>query len=99
MPETPTAEIRLGVSVGKRTAPTAVMRVRLRRLLREAARAVIDRHDQELRNHHVSALILVWRQAPSHPRKIGLEHVVDSVESVMTTALGTLDADVVKGAR
>lgn len=75
------------------------MRVRLRRLLREAARSVIERHSQELRTHHVSALILVWRQAPSHPRKIGLGHVAESVEAVVLTALSTLDAEILKGAR
>ena len=85
-----TPVLHLGVTVGRRTARTAVVRTRIRRLLREAARSVLPRYSKELREQHVTSLILVWRNAPSRPSRIGLGDVEPHVEAIVTKALTEL---------
>lgn len=82
--------LQIGVTVGRRTARTAVVRTRIRRLLREAARSVLPRYAREIREQHVTALIFVWRSAPSRPSGIGLGDVEPYVEAVMSMAMEAL---------
>ena len=86
----PLHTVHVGVTIGKRTARAAVVRTRVRRLLRESARIVLDEHRQEILDLHVTTLILIWRQNPVQPSRIGLANVLPHVEEAVKKALRTI---------
>lgn len=75
-----------GVTIGKRTARSSVLRSRVRRLLREAGRRVLPRYAQQFQAHHITRIVCMWRSAPSHPSRICLSEVETTLESAMRKA-------------
>ncbi len=80
------APILVGVTIAKRIAPRAVMRNRVKRLLRESARQQVSVRTHELHELGIGRLIFIWRQAPSSPMKLRLADVAPH----MTEALDKL---------
>ena len=80
-------EIAVGVSVGKRTAPHAVVRSRIRRHLRNAIRIAVDRNEAEFVNAGLSSMVIVWRARVARPSLIDHRDVESSVETALLKAV------------
>jgi ribonuclease P protein component len=74
------------VSVPKRNAKKAVVRNRIKRLLRESLRQYFQTESAE-ETCPISHISLVWRNAPGHPALIGLSQVKAEVFSLMAKAM------------
>jgi ribonuclease P protein component len=73
--------IYLGVSISKRTARKAVVRNRIRRLMRESMRTIARRDPNLLTG--ISKITFFWKNAPSHPKLIGLEYVAPIIKKIL----------------
>jgi len=79
--------LEVGVMVGKRYAAKAVVRTRIRRLLRVSIRRVIAQHEAQVSSKNISVVLLGWRQGRSRPCDIHLSDVYPHVERAMLSAL------------
>lgn len=82
--------VDVGVSIAKRYAPHAVTRTRMRRLLREAARRVIRRHQGPVTEARMTTLLLVWRSTPPTSPRLTLGEVERVVDEAMQRAVSAL---------
>lgn len=82
-----TDEVLTGVSISKRSARKAVVRTRVRRLLRVALRSSIERHATAVEDKGVVSVIAILRDAPTHPSLIGLADVQPLVEQLLLRIL------------
>lgn len=71
----------LAVSVSKRTAKKAVVRNRIKRLLRESVRHVAKKRDQDC-FYGIKGMILIWYHAPPRPSQIRLKDVLPVIEKL-----------------
>lgn len=88
--------VLIGVTVSKRMAKKAVVRSRIRRLLREALRFSIRDHASEIERATIATIVAVVRSAPSHPALITLEDIQPLVDQLLLRVLGecnTLSTD------
>lgn len=76
----------VGVTIAKRIAPRAVMRNRVKRLLRESARHHVSSRSHALHECGIGRMIFIWRQAPPSPMQLRLA----DVEMHMAEALDKL---------
>lgn len=78
--ESPNAdlELRVGVTCRRGTKP-AVMRNRIKRLLREGSRQVLLPRLQELQ---ISEVVLVWHDIPSRPQQLQLSRVCEALKQL-----------------
>lgn len=67
--------IEFAVIVGKRTSKSAVIRNRIKRLLRESIRFHFPIVFGDLETLPFQSVLLNWRQAPKHQKLIGLAEV------------------------
>ncbi len=77
--ETSQTILRVGVTIGKRVAPRAVDRNRVKRLLRHAVRAYVKTSGHH-GIKHLDAIVVIWRQRPQAPgllRLADVQHHVD----------------------
>ena len=74
-PEEQPVSVLVGVTIAKRIAPRAVVRNRVKRLLRESVRRQIALRGDQLRARRISRIIFNWRQAPSSAMKLHLNDV------------------------
>lgn len=82
--------LHLGVTCKKRTRP-AVMRNRIKRLMRESMRNLCRSPHlgpQFWSDWPVQELVLVWTAIPPHPRLLRLSEVESAVEAVLRKAAG-----------
>ena len=79
--------VHVGVTIRKKTAKSAVMRNRVKRLLRVAMRNVL----KEIENTHghvpFKAIIAMWQKAPERPMQLGLAHVEPVIQQLLSQAL------------
>lgn len=80
--------VLIGVTVSKRMAKKAVVRSRIRRLLREALRFSIREHAVEIERATIATIVAIVRSAPSHPALISLEDIQPLVEQLLLRVLG-----------
>jgi ribonuclease P protein component len=81
----PPGSVGYVVSVPRRRVKKAVVRSRIRRLLREALRQLLPRFALKL---PLQAVALVWRgNAPEHPARIRLHDVLPVVQEVLQQAV------------
>lgn len=83
--------VNVGVIVGKRNCPKAVVRVRIRRLLRIAVREVITKHQDRFRRSAISTVVVAWRSGPTVPSMIHLADVEPYIEAAMIQSLNAMD--------
>ncbi len=79
--------LRYGVSIGRRTARRAVVRNRVKRLLREAFRSAVRSKSEPLERSGIERIVLVWRAEPDNVRAIGLQDVLPHVEAALDHAI------------
>ena len=79
----PVGILSFGVTIGKKTAKRAVMRNRVKRLLRESIRQIIPTRSLLLSNAGIHTLVLVWRSAPSASKLLRLTDVKPHVEAAL----------------
>lgn len=80
--------VLIGVTVSKRMAKKAVVRSRIRRLLREALRFSVREHALEIERAAIATIVAIVRSAPSHPALIALEDIQPLVEQLLLRVLG-----------
>lgn len=76
-----------GVTIGKRTAKHAVVRNRVKRLLREAVRRSVPARSQALSQAGIHTVVLVWRSAPKAPMLLRLSDVHPHVAAALDQAI------------
>ena len=69
------------VAISKKTAKKAVIRNRIKRLIRESFRQLLMEESNLFSN--ISNIIVIWRWAPTHSNLIGLKEVKQSVRSIL----------------
>jgi ribonuclease P protein component len=74
-------KVLLGVSVSKRTAKKAVVRNRIKRLLRESVSHVAKENNKDC-FRGLQSVILIWYYAPSKPALISLKDVLPVVQKI-----------------
>lgn len=82
--------VNVAVIVGKRNCPKAVVRVRIRRLLRIAVCDVITKHQDRFKRFAISIVVVAWRSAPTVPSKIHLAEVEPYIEDAMIQLLNAM---------
>ena len=75
-----------GVTAGKKFNKKAVVRNRVRRLLRESIRKIFSERYVMLEHPPFKYAVFSWRNAPKHPSLISLNDVFPSVEKVFNSA-------------
>lgn len=75
----------LAVSISKKTAKKAVVRNRIKRLLRESIRIILNEKDDG-RLSPIKKMIISWHSAPKHPALIQLSDVLPVVQDVFFQA-------------
>ncbi|MBM2815688.1 MAG: Ribonuclease protein component [Ignavibacteria bacterium] len=76
-----------GVTIGKKTAKRAVIRNRVKRLLRESLRKSIK---IDIRNGEICPflkIIIIWKRTPLHPKLISLKDVLPVVQNIVKNAV------------
>ncbi len=82
-----TDTINVGVSVPRRNVSSAVIRNRIKRLLRVAINQTVQEHDVRCRMRGVNAIVAIWRSAPPSAALIRLRDVYPTVDAVLKRAL------------
>lgn len=83
----PKTYIVCGVAIGKRAAPLAVTRSRVRRLLRVATQKAARELTSGISQSGIHTMVMIWRRPVSHPRSISLADVENPVRRVMELAI------------
>ncbi len=84
--ETYDFKLCLGVTVSKRIAKKAVIRNRIKRLLRESVRLAIKEMQKRGTTIPISKMIINWRQAPDMQSKIKLDDVLPHIVKILNKA-------------
>lgn len=75
-----------GVTAGKKFIKKAVVRNRVKRLLRESIRKIFLQRYIMLENLPFKYAVFSWKHAPTHPAQISLKDIFPSVEKVFDLA-------------
>jgi ribonuclease P protein component len=79
--------LEYAVSVRKKDARKAVVRNRIKRLLRECLRQLAAKDETAGKLLKFDKILIVWADAPRHPKLIGLKQVCPVVERLIDKAL------------
>ncbi len=80
-------DITYSVSVPKKSAKKAVVRNRIKRLMRESIRHFFLEYNHSKFPCHTLTVALVWRNAPKHPMLIGLNDVSPEIYRLLSRGL------------
>lgn len=78
--------VYFGVTARKKTRP-AVLRNRIKRLLRQSVRLLAAEYRQSGKSFPFRAFVLVWNAVPAHPSLLHLQTVLPTVRILMEKAL------------
>jgi ribonuclease P protein component len=81
------ATLEYAVAVRKKDARKAVVRNRIKRLLRECIRQLANNSETAGKLMRFDRFIIIWANAPKHPKLIGLNQVCPVVEKLIDKAL------------
>jgi len=81
----PQETVQYGIIVRKKIARTAVMRNRIKRLLRESIRFWIKESQQE--SLFLTSVIMTWNAIPKHPMLIHLDDVQPVIVQLLNDAI------------
>lgn len=95
-PEDSFKTISVGVTIRKKNARSAVMRNRIKRLLRVALRNVLKEWSSTGNQVPFKALIAVWQTVPEHPMHLRLEHVEPVIQRLLVQAASRAAEDFLK---
>jgi len=76
-----------GITVAKKRSKKAVVRNRIKRLLRQSVNEIFNKREAGLAGGKIGSVIITWKTAPSHPKLISLNIVKQDVEAVIFSAL------------
>lgn len=82
-----TDTISVGVSVPRRNVSSAVIRNRIKRLLRVAILKSVHEQNVRCRKRGVNVIVAIWRSAPTAASLINLRDVSPIVSAIMKRAL------------
>lgn len=82
-----TDTIHVGVSVPRRTVSSAVIRNRIKRLLRVAINKTVQEQDGRCRKRGVNTIVAIWRAAPRSASLIRMRDVYPTVDATLKRAL------------
>lgn len=82
--------IYFAVSISKRTAKKAVVRNRVKRLLRESLKIALSQVNEETALK-IKYIALSWRNAPQHPKLISLKDVLPFVQDQLNKVITNLE--------
>lgn len=88
-PELANIPIEYGLIVPKKTAKKAVVRNRIKRLLRESLRIYFSESDNA--KVYIEKLIIIWRTAPKKPSLIALDRVLKVVKVALKEYCGKFE--------
>lgn len=89
--------VYVAVVIGKRISPKAVVRTRLRRLMRNAVRNVLRKPEIEIAKSQIDTIVVAWRSAPLVPSSIHLRDIEPSVEEALRKSITALSETFKKG--
>jgi ribonuclease P protein component len=75
-----------GVSAGKRNIKKAVLRNRVKRLIRESVRQVFDSKYNDIDDFFIKYTVFSWRKSPQKQSLIKLSDVYPSIERILLAA-------------
>lgn len=78
-----------GVSVSKRSAKKAVVRNRVKRLIRQSVREFFSGYKGWL--PPVICFVIIWKHAPAHPKLIFLKDVKPFIDDLLEKALAGME--------
>lgn len=81
-----TIEIQYAVTARKRNVRKAVMRNRIKRLLRESLRQTFDDYSSNNKITKLSEFVIVWNSAPARPGMIKLSDVLPVARKLIDRA-------------
>lgn len=85
--EEPNTEVSFGVSISKKTAKRAVVRNRIKRLLRESIRQIINSPELSDKSEIFKIVIINWKIAPQKAGMISLDDVKPKVKDLFNQAI------------
>jgi ribonuclease P protein component len=77
--------INFGVTISKKTAKKAIIRNRIKRLLRESFRALLKETDSS-KLIFIDKIIFSYQKAPAYPNQICLTDVMPAVQNILEQA-------------
>ena len=72
--------------ISKRSAKKAVIRNRIKRLIRESLRSLVNKEDFQKHFSAVDTIFISWQKAPSHPGLIALDTVNKTIVALLEKA-------------
>ena len=82
----PIETLYFGVSIGKKIAKRAVVRNRVKRLMRESIRQLIPKHLKENESCPIEFMVFSWRQKVEKPGMICLQDVLPLMDELISKA-------------
>jgi ribonuclease P protein component len=77
--------INYAVTIGKKNAKKAVVRNRVKRLLRVSLHKILLKYEPE--DYPFESIVIIWKTAPGHPALIKLKDVQPAVFSLLKRAI------------
>lgn len=76
----------IGISVGKKASKKAVIRNRIKRLIRESIRVIMKELKEDAIEFAADKIIIGWRTAPKRPGMITLDDVLPEIRDLFADA-------------
>ncbi len=76
--------IYFAVIIGKKTAKKAVVRNRIKRLLRESLRILTKQYNEKI--NCIEQIVLYYNAAPTHQKLIKLKDIMPAIENILMQA-------------
>lgn len=92
--QTNVININFAVVVRKKNAKKAIVRNRIKRLMRESLRIIIKDYQIKEKITNIDSVVFVWSNCPVHPKLINLQQVKPVIQKLMERAENYFGANV-----